>query len=62
MKLNVAMVRDYPHLNRWLQDMKSNPAVKRGSHIDHCIAGYFGRTGNGVVPFDGLEHDGVNPY
>ena len=62
MKLNVAMVRDYPHLNRWLLDMKEHPAVQRGSRIDHCIAGYFGRTGNGLVPFVGLEHDGVNLY
>lgn len=62
MKLNVAMVRDYPHLNRWLLDMKKHPAVQRGSRIDHCIAGYFGRTGNGLVPLVGLEHDGVNLY
>ena len=62
MKLNVAMVSDYPHLNRWLLDMRGNAAVQRGSRIDHCIAGYFGRTGNGLVPFVGLEHDGVNPY
>lgn len=59
MKLNVAMVSDYPNLNRWLLDMKSNPAVQRASRIDHCIAGYFGRTGNNLVPFVGLEHDGV---
>lgn len=62
MKLNVAMVRDYPNLNRWLQLMKGHPAVQRGSRIDHCLAGYFGRTGNGLVPFVGLEHDGVHPY
>ena len=62
MKLNVAMVRDYPHLNRWLLDMKSNKAVQRASRIEHCVAGYFGRTGNNLVPFDGLQHDGKGRY
>jgi len=61
MKLNVAMVSDYPNLNRWFLDMKSNPAVQRASRIDHCVAGYFGRTGNSLVPFVGMEHDGVQP-
>ena len=62
MKLNVAMVRDYEHLNRWLLDMKRHPAVARASRIDHCVAGYFGRTGNQICPFVGLTHDGERPY
>jgi len=62
MKLNVAMVRDYPHLNRWLTEMKQHPAVQRASRIDHCLAGYFGRTGNELVPFAALEHDGEREY
>jgi len=62
MKLNIAMVRDYPNLNRWLRDMKEIPGVKEASRIDHCVAGYFGRTGNGIVPFVGLSHDGSNSY
>ena len=62
MKLSVGMVRDYPHLNRWLLDMKAHPAVQRGSRLEHCVAGYFGRTGNNLCPFVGLEHDGIRPY
>lgn len=62
MKLNVAMVRDYVHLNRWLLDMKSFPAVMRSSRLEHSMAGYFGRSGNALVPFVGLEHDGVANY
>jgi putative glutathione S-transferase len=62
MKLNVAMVRDYPNLNRWLLDMKKLPGVMEASRLDHCIAGYFGRTGNNLVPFVGLDHDGIKNY
>jgi hypothetical protein len=36
--------------------------VERGSRLEHCVAGYFGRTGNCLVPFVGLDHDGVNTY
>jgi len=62
MKLNVAMVRDYPNLNRWLLDMKKLPGIEKASRLDHCIAGYFGRTGNNLVPFVGLDHDGIQNY
>lgn len=62
MKVNVAMVKDYPNLNRWLLDMKSREAIKRASRLDHCVAGYFGRTGNNLVPFVGLDHDGSQEY
>ena len=62
MKLNVAMVRDYPNLNRWLLDMKAHPAVQRASRIEHCVAGYFGRSNNGNVPWGGLGHDGAADY
>jgi len=62
MKVNVAMVKDYPNLNRWLLDMKSREAIQRASRLDHCIAGYFGRTGNNLVPFVGLDHDGIQEY
>ena len=33
MKLHVAMVRYYPHLNRWLLEMKNQRAVQHGSRI-----------------------------
>ena len=62
MKLNVAMVRDYKNLNRWLNDMKNDEAVMRGSRIEHCMAGYFGRTGNNFLPWSGLEHVPGNDY
>jgi len=62
MKLNLAMVRDYPNLNRWFLDMKNRKAVDKASRLDHCIAGYFGRTGNNLVPFVGLYHDGMQNY
>jgi len=62
MKLNVAMVRDYPNLNRWFLDMKKLPGILEASRLDHCIAGYFGRTGNNLVPFVGLDHDGIQNY
>ena len=62
MKLNVAMVRDYPHLNRWFLDMLAVDGVAAASNLAHCVAGYFGRTGNGICPFVGLEHDGKRPY
>lgn len=62
MKLNVAMVRDYPNLNRWFLDMKKVKGVEECSRLDNCVAGYFGRTGNGIVPFEGLTHDGVMEY
>jgi len=49
-KLNKAMVLDYPCLNRWLQDMWNIDGVKEGTNIDHCVRGYFGRTGNNLIP------------
>ena len=62
MKLNVAMVKDYPNLNRWLLDMKNQRGIMEASRLEHCIAGYFGRTGNNLVPFVGLDHDGIQNY
>eukprot|EP00747_Dinoflagellata_sp_TGD_P197995 gnl/TRDRNA2_/TRDRNA2_70055_c1_seq1.p1 gnl/TRDRNA2_/TRDRNA2_70055_c1~~gnl/TRDRNA2_/TRDRNA2_70055_c1_seq1.p1 ORF type:complete len:211 (+),score=16.08 gnl/TRDRNA2_/TRDRNA2_70055_c1_seq1:1-633(+) len=62
MNLNMAMVRDYPHLNRWFLDMMALPGVQEASNLSHCIAGYFGRTGNRICPFVGMEHDGKRVY
>jgi len=51
MKLNQKMiVRDCPNLQRWLRDMFDFPGVREGTNIDHCIFGYFGRTGNNIIP------------
>mmetsp|Transcript_11649 Transcript_11649/g.22935 ORF Transcript_11649/g.22935 Transcript_11649/m.22935 type:complete len:659 (-) Transcript_11649:97-2073(-) len=50
MKVNDRMVLDCPHLSRWLQDMIELPGVKEASNLDHAIFGYFGRTGNGLIP------------
>eukprot|EP00040_Diaphanoeca_grandis_P004720 m.29880 g.29880 ORF g.29880 m.29880 type:complete len:678 (-) comp16171_c0_seq2:416-2449(-) len=50
MKLNKAMVVDYPHLHRWMRDLLRDPAVAAGTNVAHCRFGYFGRTGNNNVP------------
>jgi putative glutathione S-transferase len=50
MKLNKHMVVDYPMLHRWLQDMYTQEGVKAATNMEHCIRGYFGRTGNRLVP------------
>jgi glutathionyl-hydroquinone reductase len=49
-RLNERMVRDAVHLHRWLVDMVAIPEVSAASNLDHCRKGYFGRTGNGMVP------------
>lgn len=49
-RLNVRMVRDHTHLHRWLRDMNAIDEVRAASNLDHCKKGYFGRTGNGIVP------------
>eukprot|EP00516_Mucochytrium_quahogii_P006117 CAMPEP_0203754926 /NCGR_PEP_ID=MMETSP0098-20131031/8467_1 /ASSEMBLY_ACC=CAM_ASM_000208 /TAXON_ID=96639 /ORGANISM=" , Strain NY0313808BC1" /LENGTH=672 /DNA_ID=CAMNT_0050646181 /DNA_START=83 /DNA_END=2098 /DNA_ORIENTATION=- len=55
MKLNEKMVRDSPHLNRWLQDMYALHGVKAATDMEHCIYGYFGRTGNNLIPHNNQE-------
>ncbi|MEM1029075.1 MAG: glutathione S-transferase C-terminal domain-containing protein [Myxococcota bacterium] len=49
-RLNGAMVRDHVRLSAWHDRMLALPAVARASNLDHCRQGYFGRTGNGIVP------------
>ncbi|KAK9868840.1 hypothetical protein WJX84_002959 [Apatococcus fuscideae] len=39
-----------PHLQRWLLDMLALEGVQACSNLDHCKKGYFGRTGNNLVP------------
>ncbi|PWJ17535.1 glutathione S-transferase C-terminal domain-containing protein [Jannaschia seohaensis] len=50
MKLNGARILDYPHLWRWLCRVHGMPGVAAAGSLIHCRQGYFGRTGNGVVP------------
>lgn len=49
-RLNKARVRDYPRLEAWLARMMAWPGVAEASNLDHARNGYFGRSGNGVVP------------
>ncbi|MFT4565018.1 MAG: putative glutathione S-transferase [Gammaproteobacteria bacterium] len=44
------MVRDIPSINRWLEEMLSIPEIIAASDLEHCRQGYFGRTGNQIVP------------
>ena len=52
--LDERMVRDIPALNRWRENMLSIPGVDEASNLDHCRQGYFGRTGNNIVPLGPL--------
>jgi len=49
-RLNRSMVRDHQHLLAWHDRMLAIPAVGRASNLDHCKKGYFGRTGDDIVP------------
>jgi len=49
-KLNKAMVLDYPNIDRWLKDMWNLDGVQQATNLDHCVRGYFGRTGNNLIP------------
>jgi len=59
MKLSKCMIRDLPHLHRWLNDMLSIGGIKRSSLLSHSVNGYFGRTGNQLVPKDREGDDAV---
>lgn len=50
MKLNAAMILDYPHLWRWLCRVYALPGVAASNSLVHCRQGYFGRSWNNVVP------------
>lgn len=49
-KLNKARVADYPRLSDWLRRMMEVESIAGSSNLDHCRNGYFGRTGNEIVP------------
>lgn len=49
-RLNHKMVADYTNLSRWFADMLAYPGVREASNLRHAKNGYFGRTGNNIVP------------
>ncbi|MEM6372193.1 MAG: glutathione S-transferase C-terminal domain-containing protein [Pseudomonadota bacterium] len=55
MKLNGARIVDYPHLWRWLCRVYALPGVCESGSLLHCRQGYFGRTGNTVVPLGPMK-------
>jgi len=52
--LNKKMIREYPNIYRWEKDMYLYPGVADASNIVHCKNGYFGRSGNEIVPLGQL--------
>ena len=60
-KLNKKMLRDYRHLHRWLRDMYHSSGVAEGSNLEHARQGYFGRTGNSLVPLGPVFDIGPAP-
>lgn len=51
MKLNKHYIfTSYPHLWRWLKDFYALEGVSGVCPLNHMKQGYFGRTGNGVLP------------
>ncbi len=49
-RLNHRLVREYRHLHRWLRDTYQQEGVAAASNLRHARNGYFGRTGNNLVP------------
>jgi len=49
-RLDARRAREHAHLQRWLDDMLAWPGVVEASNLEHCKQGYFGRTGNNIVP------------
>jgi glutathionyl-hydroquinone reductase len=49
-RLNRSMLWELPGVSRWLAEVLALPGVAESSNLDHCKQGYFGRTGNGIVP------------
>jgi len=56
-KLNRASLGAFPALKAWLDRMlQSVPGVAEASSLKHCKAGYYGRTGTGLVPSGPAEY------
>ncbi len=49
-RLDEKRIAEYPGLSRWLHRMVEVPGVREASNLQHCKNGYFGRTGNELVP------------
>ena len=49
-KLNARRIEDYRRLSDWLQRILAVPGVAAASNLDHARNGYFGRSGNEIVP------------
>ena len=49
-KLNAHRLTDYRNLQPWLDRMLAWPGVAEASNLDHARNGYFGRSGNEIVP------------
>lgn len=49
-KLDRCRVSDMPRLAAWLERMQAWPGVSEASCLDHARNGYFGRSGNEIVP------------
>jgi putative glutathione S-transferase len=50
-KLNQCMISDgYPFIQQWMERMYTYPGVAKACNISHCRNGYFGRTGNNLIP------------
>eukprot|EP00658_Telonema_sp_P-2_P034176 TRINITY_DN24969_c0_g1_i3.p1 TRINITY_DN24969_c0_g1~~TRINITY_DN24969_c0_g1_i3.p1 ORF type:complete len:289 (-),score=50.87 TRINITY_DN24969_c0_g1_i3:77-943(-) len=56
MKLNKAYIAEYPCLWRWLSDLYHLPGVGSASPLAHMKQGYFGRTGNNIVPIGPADY------
>ena len=49
-RLDLKPLSSYPNTSAWLDRMLATPGVTEASNLDHCKRGYFGRTGNNLVP------------
>ncbi|XP_070533892.1 glutathionyl-hydroquinone reductase YqjG-like isoform X2 [Ptychodera flava] len=49
-KCNKKMLNDYEHLSGYVRDVYQFKGVAEASNVEHCKQGYFGRSGNTVVP------------
>ncbi|XP_077990181.1 glutathionyl-hydroquinone reductase YqjG-like [Glandiceps talaboti] len=49
-KCNKKMLIDYKYLPEYVRDTYQQKGVAEACNIDHCIKGYFGRTGYGIIP------------
>ncbi|XP_006817295.1 glutathionyl-hydroquinone reductase YqjG-like [Saccoglossus kowalevskii] len=49
-KCNKKMLQDYDNLGEYIKDIYQYSGVAMASNLDHCVKGYFGRSGNGIVP------------